>query len=63
MTDENKRTETARDHDDSRIIDAAQKDALGAGAEQSRAGGEKQTAVGTRAATTALRSSTCLVVR
>ena len=49
MTDENKRTETARDHDDSRIIDAAQKDALGAGVEQSRAGGEKQTAVGTRA--------------
>ena len=49
MTDENKRTETARDHDDSRIIDAAQKDAMGGGSEQSRSGGDKQTAVGTRA--------------
>lgn len=49
MTDTNKRTDTAREHDDSRIIDAAQKDAMGGGAEQSRSGGDKQTAVGTRA--------------
>lgn len=47
MTDENKRTETARAHDDSRIIDAAQStDTPG---HQNRSGGDKATAVGTRA--------------
>ena len=47
MTDQNKRTETARDNDDSRIIDAAQKnDTPG---HQNRSGGDKATAVGTRA--------------
>ena len=47
MTEDSKRTETARDHDDSRIIDAAQKDPTPG--HQNRAGGDKQTAVGTRA--------------
>ena len=47
MTDNNKRTDTAREHDDSRIIDAAQKNATPS--EQGSAGGDKQTAVGSRA--------------
>ncbi len=47
MTDENKRTETARAHDDSRIIDAAQKNDTPS--EQGSAGGDKATAVGSRA--------------
>ncbi|MGB7405040.1 MAG: hypothetical protein WA906_05080 [Pacificimonas sp.] len=47
MTDENRRTETARRNDDSDLIDKAQ--SLDTPSQQNRAGGDLQTDVGTQA--------------